>query len=183
MEIEEKKNKIIYNQLKDYADNLAALVEQWSEFNELMDNWHLEIQENNKKIAPIFLKNSMSKIINIENKFTIYRESVHDTKEIIANNFNDDNMFTMSVYSMNADKDDEYSEANFLEFLKKDYQLRTNGENSFLDEDVALAIMNGMYGNYIQIYKYRIQVKMEKAQDYIDQKLQLVSNSISKHKL
>ena len=72
---------------------------------------------------------------------------------------------------------------NFLEFFKKDYQLRTNGENSFLDEDVALAIMNKMYGTYIQIYKYRIQVKMEKAQDYIDQKLQLVSNSISKHKL
>ena len=89
----------------------------------------------------------------------------------------------MSVYSMNADKDDEYSETNFLEFFKKDYQLRTNGENSFLDEDVALAIMNKMYGTYIQIYKYRIQVKMEKAQDYIDQKLQLVSNSISKHKL
>ena len=85
----------------------------------------------------------------------------------------------MSVYSMNADKDDEYSETNFLEFFKKDYQLRTNGENSFLDEDVALAIMNKMYGTYIQIYKYRIQVKMEKAQDYIDQKLQLVSNSIS----
>ena len=102
---------------------------------------------------------------------------------IIANNFNDDNMFTMSVYSMNADKDDEYSEANFLEFFKKDYQLRTNGENNFLDEDVALAIMNRVYGTYIQIYKYRIQVKMEKAQDYIDQKLQLVSNSISKHKL
>lgn len=178
-----EKNKIIYNQLKNYADNLASLIEQWSEFNELMDNWNLEIKDNNKKIAPIFLKNSMFKIINIENEFTSYRESVHDTKEIIANNFNDDNVFTMSVYSMNADKGDEYSEANFLEFFKKDYQLRTNGENSLLDEDVALAIMNRMYGTYIQIYKYRIQVKMEKAQDYIDQKLQLVSNSISKHKL
>lgn len=175
----QEKNRLVYDQLKDYSSKLSLLNEKWSEFDEVMEHWN---KEHDESVAPIIWKKSLSKMNEIQNCFADYRASIHGTKNIISNNFGDGDAFVKSVYSMSKGEDDNFTEADFFNTAEQSFQLYTKG-NNLPDEKAASHELNNMYGRYKEIHEYRVKVELSNAQSYIDQKLQVVSDSISKHRL
>lgn len=174
-----EKNKLVYDQLKDYSEKLSLLDEKWTEFDEIMRNWN---NERDMSVAPIFWKKCLFKMDDIEKCFADYRASIHRTENVISNNFSDEDVFLDSVYSMSVTKSDDFNEANFFNQSKNHFEGHVKGKDDFPDKEIAYETMNKIYGTYVEIYKYRVKVKLSRANSYIDQKLQIVSNSISTHK-
>lgn len=171
-----KKREVAYGQLVKYSNSLTRLLIKWQEFTELLkrDCDNDGIQNALKLIAV------KKKIEEIEKGYSEYRELIHQTGEVIDELFHDRETFINSTYSMNKTQNDEFNEAAFLQRTMTDFLMHKVEDNyKNVDGEYVRSTMNKIYGTYVQIHQYRIRVKMSVAQNYIDNKLRILLNSMS----
>lgn len=175
-----KKREVAYEQLVKYSNSLTRLLIKWQEFTELLkrdcDN---DGMQNALKLIAV-----KKKIEEIEKSYSEYRELIHQTGEVIDELFHDRETFINSTYSMNKTPNDEFNEADFLQRTMTNFLMHKVEDNyKDINRGYARSTMNNIYGTYVQIHQYRIRVKMSVAQNYIDNKLRNLLNSMSSVKM
>jgi hypothetical protein len=175
-----KKRELAYKQLVTYSHSLARLKIKWREFTELIKNNH----ENSNMEASLKLISVRKQLEEIRESYSDYRDLVHETSEIIDNLFHDQEAFIKSVYRMDKTENDQFNEASFIQHSLDDLSMHNVIDDyRNIDSKYACQEINKLYGTYVEIYQYRIQTKINNSQNYIDDRLRQLLDSISSTKI